>query len=55
MQERRAEARKPILEAAMDNEGRGEETVELEEGREDGPRWAQLEEEVRVVWVEIRR
>lgn len=31
----------------MDYEGHGEESMELEEGREAGPRWAQLEEEVR--------
>lgn len=30
--------------------GHGEETVELEDGREAGPRWAQLEEEVCGLW-----
>lgn len=32
----------------MEDDGHGEEKIELEEGRATGPRWAQLEEEVGV-------
>ena len=37
----------------MDNEDHAEETVELEDGREAGPRWAQLEEEVCVGFTSV--